>query len=213
MYMNKVNWLNLFWELFKTLTPSIVAWYLAVRTSNKKSEKDKKEAREQLRVAKDYNAEVQNKAYKLQFCLRELENREQLYEKALSDTNVVRECVHRYLAGNGSSEAITASARQLIDQIHLLTYSIGTTDSLVRAVRPNERETFQINLELLKQAGNKIKKGMDYFAHERIKQGTLGRKQVVDNFNDENMYAFLNQLLAMRDLIMELIYIVLDKMG
>ncbi|WP_222843542.1 hypothetical protein, partial [Limosilactobacillus fermentum] len=58
-----------------------------------------------------------------------------------------------------------------------------------------------------------IKKGMDYFAHERIKQGTLGRKQVVDNFNDENMYAFLNQLLAMRDLIMELIYIVLDKMG
>ena len=89
MYMNKVNWLNLFWEFFKTLVPSIVAWYLAVRTSNKKSEKDKKEAREQLRVAKDYNAEVQNKAYKLQFCLRELENREQLYEKALSDTNVV----------------------------------------------------------------------------------------------------------------------------
>ena len=92
-------------------------------------------------------------------------------------------------------------------------YSIGTTDSLVSAVRPNERETFRSNLELLKQTGNEIKKGMDYFAHERIKQGTLGRKQVVDNFNDKNMYAFFNQLLAMRDLIMELIYIVLDKMG
>lgn len=211
--MNKVNWLNLFWELFKTLTPSIVAWYLAVRTSNKKSEKDKKEAREQLRVAKDYNAEVQNKAYKLQFCLRELENREQLYERALSDTNVVTECVHRYLAGNGSSETITASARQLIDQIHLLMYSIGTTESLVSAVRPNERETFQSNLKLLKQAGNQIEKSMNYFAHERIQKGTLGRQQVVDNFNNENMQAFFNQLLAMRELILKLIYIVLNEMG
>lgn len=211
--MNKVNWLNLFWELFKTLIPSIVAWYLAVRTSNKKSEKDKKEAREQLRVAKDYNAEVQNKAYKLQFCLRELENREQLYERALSYTNVVTECVHRYLAGNGSSEEITTSARQLIDQIHLLMYSIGTTESLVSAVRPNERKTFQTNLELLKQAGNKIEKSMNYFANERIQKGTLGRQQVVNNFNNENMHAFFNQLLAMRELILKLIYIVLDKMG
>lgn len=213
MYMMDINWLKLFWELFKTLAPSIVAWYLAVKTAARRSEKDKKEAREQLRIAKDYNAEVQNKAYKLQFCLRELENREQLYEKALSDTNVVSECIHRYFKSNGSSESIMVSAGDLINQLHLVMHSIGTTESLVRAVRPSEVVTFEENLKLLKHYGNKIEKSMNYLAHVKIQKGMLGRKQVNENFNNEDMHNFFNQLLNMRELILKLIYIVLNEMG
>nr|WP_302145076.1 hypothetical protein [Limosilactobacillus mucosae] len=211
--MKDINWLKIFYELFKTVAPSIVAWYLAVRTAAKRSEKDKKEAREQLRIAKDYNAEVQNKAYKLQFCLRELENREQLYEKALSDTNVVSECVHRYFNSNGSSESIMASAGELINQLHLVTHSIGTTESLVRAVRPSEVVTFEENLNLLKHYGSKIEESMNYLAHFKIQEGLPGQKQVNENFNNEDMHNFLNQLLNMRELILKLIYIVLNEMG
>lgn len=211
--MNNVHWAKLLWELFKTLVPSILAWYLAVRTSSKKAEKDKVEAREQLRIAKDYNAEVQNKAYKLQFCLRELEKREQLYEKTLSDSNVVSECVQRYFNSNGSREAIMASARQLINQLHLVMYSVGTTESLVRAVRASEAETFAENLEALKTSGNKIEKSMNYLAQEPIQRGTLGRQQVSKNFNNEDMKDFFDQLLKLRNLILSLIYIVLREMG
>ena len=211
--MNNVHWAKLLWELSNTLVPSILAWYLAVRTSSKKAEKDKVEAREQLRIAKDYNAEVQNKAYKLQFCLRELEKREQLYEKTLSDSNVVSECVQRYFNSNGSREAIMASARQLINQLHLVMYSVGTTESLVRAVRASEAETFAENLEALKISGNKIEKSMNYLAQEPIQRGMLGRQQVSKNFNNEDMKDFFDQLLKLRNLILSLIYIVLREMG
>ncbi|MEK1294533.1 hypothetical protein HCY73_04875 [Limosilactobacillus fermentum] len=213
MYMKDINWLKLFWELFKTIAPSIVAWYLAVRTAAKRSEKDKKEAREQLRIAKNYNAEVQNKAYKLQFCLRELENREQLYEKALSDTNVVSECIRRYFNSNGSSESIMASAGELINQLHLIMPSIGTTESLVSAVRPSEVVIFEESLNHLKYYGKKIEKSMNYLAHIKIQEGLLGRKQVNENFNDEDMRNFFDQLLNMRGLILNLIYIVFNEMG
>ncbi|CDN26010.1 hypothetical protein predicted by Glimmer/Critica [Limosilactobacillus fermentum] len=213
MYMKDINWLKLFWELFKTIAPSIVAWYLAVRTAAKRSEKDKKEAREQLKIAKDYNAEVQNKAYKLQFCLRELENREQLYEKALSDTNVVSECIRRYFNSNGSSGSIMASAGELINQLHLIMPSIGTTESLVSAVRPSEVVTFEESLNHLNYYGKKIEKSMNYLAHTKIQEGLLGRKQVNENFNDEDMRNFFDQLLNMRGLILKLIYIVLNEMG
>lgn len=106
-----------------------------------------------------------------------------------------------------------ASARQLINQLHLVMYSVGTTESLVRAVRASEAETFAENLEALKISGNKIEKSMNYLAQEPIQRGTLGRQQVSKNFNNEDMKDFFDQLLKLRNLILSLIYIVLREMG
>ena len=105
------------------------------------------------------------------------------------------------------------SAGGLINQLHLVMHSIGTTESLVRAVRPSEVVTFEENLKLLKHYGNKIEKSMNYLAHVKIQKGMLGRKQVNENFNNEDMHNFFNQLLNMRELILKLIYIVLNEMG
>ena len=106
-----------------------------------------------------------------------------------------------------------ASAGELINQLHLVIHSIGTTESLVRAVRPSEVVTFEENLNLLKHYGSKIEESMNYLAHFKIQEGLPGQKQVNENFNNEDMHNFLNQLLNMRELILKLIYIVLNEMG
>lgn len=68
MYMKEI-----IWETVKSFGPAFLAWLLAVWTSNRKANKDWEKVLKQLALTKQNNAEVQNKAYKLQFCLKQLE--------------------------------------------------------------------------------------------------------------------------------------------
>ncbi|MFT9005306.1 MAG: hypothetical protein ABF991_11450 [Liquorilactobacillus hordei] len=64
---------NFLWEFCKVVVPSFLAWFLATNSSKNSFEKNRIEMREQLKIAKENNREVQNNAFKLQFCIKELD--------------------------------------------------------------------------------------------------------------------------------------------
>jgi hypothetical protein len=200
--------MKIIWEIVKVVLPAFIAWVLANRSSKKSTESNRSEMREQLNIAKKNSLEVQNRSFKLQFCIRELEKDELIYEKSLSDINVVAQSIERYLQNYGNVKDIQMSAQQANGQLHEVMYRTGTLQTIIRAANANAEKTFIKNLEALKNTGTKIEAQMDLLSSSDLKP-----TQVKKNYNSEDIRNFLNDLITMRNFILEQMHIVFKQMG
>lgn len=206
--MKDINWLKTFWELIKTLAPSIVAWFLAVRTAAKRSEKDKKEAREQLRIAKDYNAEVQNKAYKLQFCVTQLEKYAQVYEELISKVNVVKETVDLYIGGSpdieelpGIQKEIMIYSNEALKTLHYAQTHNGALYSTLKAADKKKESLRKLNL--VKKPGKELEEMLHYMS--MYKFGAMIEHHTRVFYEHSVIEDFLKQTTLLHKSLMELI--------
>ena len=215
MYMKDINWLRIFWETVKTLAPSIVAWLLAVRTAAKRSEKDKKEAREQLRIAKDYNAEVQNKAYKLQFCITRLEKYAQVYEELISKVNVVKETVKLYVGDSqdaeelsGMQKEITIYSNEALKTLHYAQTHNGALYSTLKAADKKNKSLMKLN------SVKKVEKELEEMLHCISIHGidAMLENHTSVSYDDSVIDKSLKQITLLHKSLMELINYLFQQM-
>ncbi|KAF0500083.1 hypothetical protein GBP19_04070 [Pediococcus acidilactici] len=209
----KVNSVAFLVESVKTFVPPILAWWLATRSSKNSAKESKKEMREQLRITKVNNEHVQNMAYKLQFCIKELEKREYILEKNLSATNILQKSVERYLKVKGTkTDELKICVSELMETLHELIYSINALQVIVRGASPRDERKYITRFDALKDAGEKVEKDLYVLSLlEDSRTKNLAKVEKINN--DENIVEYLNQLQEMRDFIMELMFTVMKKMG
>ncbi|MCQ9196796.1 hypothetical protein MZD87_06815 [Pediococcus pentosaceus] len=209
----KSDFVSFFIEFLKILIPPYIAWRLATNSAKQSAKANKTEMREQLRISSKNNEHVKNQAYKLQFCIKELERREYIFEKNLSAINVLQKSVGRYLkAKNPNSEELKMCASQLMEVLHELIFSIGTLQAIVRAASPRFEVEYIQHFDALKKAGEKIEKDvyeMSLLSGNRAKD----MKKIKNVNNNGNIAEFLEQLKEMRNFIMQLMFTVIRKMG
>lgn len=96
-------------ELAKVLGPAVIAWFLAKLTNDKSAEKNRKEMREQLRIAKDNNQVVQLRSYRMRFCLDELKVQDISIDAALREMNRFESSTRRLVREKNLDALIVAS--------------------------------------------------------------------------------------------------------
>lgn len=149
MYMKEI-----IWETVKSFGPAFLAWLLAVWTSNRKANKDWEKVLKQLALTKQNNAEVQNKAYKLQFCLKQLEQLAQMYEEEISRLNIVINTVHSFIGLNKShidkNVMVMQTAQVALMQPHTVIMHNGNLVSVINAVSDDHTEFDKLQTRLKK---------------------------------------------------------------
>lgn len=209
----KSDSISFFIEFLKTLIPPFIAWWLATNSAKQSAQANKAEVREQLRISSKNNEHVKNRAYKLQFCIKELEKREYIFEKNLSATNVLQKSVERYLrTKNKDSGELKMCTSQLMEALHELIFSIGTLQVIVRAASPRFEEEYVQHFEALKKAGQSIEKDV-YDISLLSENRTKDIKKVEKVNSNGNITEFLEQLKEMRNFIMKLMFTVIRQMG
>lgn len=203
-----MNYLNFIWEIIKTVAPAIIAWWLAKRSSDKNYKSNRKEMREQLGIAKSNNMEVQNRAFKLQFCLQELEKKELLYEKIISDINVTSESIERFTNNQGKLFDINVAAREANGQLHEVMHHTGTLQLIIKAANPNSEEAFIECLKDLIDKGHLVEAQMNWLSNTKLKVS-----EIKINYDKQKLSDFFNSLVNMRNFILEHIDIVFKKMN
>lgn len=187
-----------------------LAWWLATRTAKKNSEKARKETREQLKIMKENSAAVQNHAYKLQFCLKELEKQMYIYEKMTSDANVVLETCKRFVTGKTDNKNVMGVSNDLLNQLHEAMYSLGSLHTLIVAVSPSDVENFNLIFTSLKKISVRVE-SMSYFLATLTEKIPI--EEFMGKFDGDSLPPFIDKTFEMREFIKRLIHKVLGEMG
>lgn len=208
-----MDWKKILWETIKSFGPAIIAWLLAVRTSKQNAKKDKAKMLEQIELTKQKNVEAQNQSYKLQFCLSELEKKDLLFEKFISDLNIVIEGVRRIvnksepepfrMIGNASNEALR--------QLHLIMFNAGTLTSLMNASSKNFERYKEIIIDLEKQ-GRNVEKTLHYLIIV-FNQNGFTDSEFKKNYDENVLMDFEREMITMQEFIMKTINELFDEMG
>lgn len=208
-----MNWGEIAWETIKAFGPAIIAWFLAVWTAKRNAKHDKENMLEQLELTKQKNLEAQNQSYKIQFCLSELEKKDLLYEKFMSDLNIVIEGVDR-LVNNSEPETfrmVSNAANEALKQLHLLMFNAGTLTSLMQASSNNFQQYSEIITELESQ-GRNVEKTLHYliilFSGSEFNQNDFQK-----HYDRSILYNFEKEIITMQEFIMSTISELFEEMG
>ncbi len=202
--MNHINWGKIFWEAFKAFGPAFIAWWLAVLTSKRNSKEERHKILEQLDITKKNNIEAQNKSFKLQFCLSELQKKDEIYEELISDINVVIQSVERFRNPRLNEEniAVMTSANEALKQLHETMFNAGSLTSLIKATKSNYKEYESIFNKLTDQ-GKEVEKELHFLVtgiRNRISSQTFD-----SNYNPNVFLQFEEELMQMQSFIMKII--------
>lgn len=209
--MSNLNWELIFWESLKAFGPAFVAWGLAVWTSKRSAEDDRQKILEQLEKAKENNIEAQNKSYKLQFCLSELEKKDRLYEELISDINIVIRSVHRFRTPSLNEENIVVitAANKALEQLHIVMFNAGGLISLVKATKSDLKE-YELIMVLLKQRGTEVERIL-HFLGTGIRN-PISAEEFDANYNRQILDEFEKGLIKMQQFIMKIIMNLFSEM-
>lgn len=209
--MNKLNWLNILWESLKSFGPAFIAWGLAVWTSKKNSGTEREKIMDQLEKTKENNIEAQNKSYKLQFCLSELEKKDRLYEELISDINIVIQSVYRFRTPNLNEEnfAVITSANDALEQLHIVMFNTGGLMSLVKATKSDMKE-YQSIMNSLQENGTEVERILHFLATGIRKR--ISTKEFDANYDQQKLVQFENDLIKMQQFIMKIIMELFSEM-
>lgn len=206
-----MNWYGILWEATKSFGPAIIAWGLAVWNSKINSKKEWEKALKQMEIAKSNNAEVQNRAYKLQFCLTELEKKDQLFEEAISKLNIVLQSTERFRNPQKNEEnvAVISAAQDALDQLHLVMFNTGTLTSLVKASGADE-EQYQLLLFALKSNGEQVEATLHYLFTQL--QHRISEEEFDKNYQPVMLSLFISNMIQMQNFIMKTIESIFKEM-
>lgn len=137
----KISFINFSWEFCKIVVPSFLAWFLATRSSKKSFDNNREEMREQLRIAKENNKEVQNNAFKLQFCIKELERISTLAGACAVNFESFRKSTDRILIHKDAISLIRSEAfsSEYSKTCVELSNSLGIFQTVINVVNPNSQ--------------------------------------------------------------------------
>lgn len=133
-------------ETLKITAPSFIAWWLATRTSQKNFDGNRKEMREQLKINRDNNLEVQNKAYKIQYGIDQLQKHAVLVETMLGNWNLAGVYFRSYHFDKADMAEVLESKEVIsnfISTSHDFLHHIGVIATIVHAVNPNADDKFR----------------------------------------------------------------------
>lgn len=208
-----MNWGEIVWETIKAFGPAIIAWFLAVWTAKRNAKHNKENMLEQLELTKQKNLEAQNQSYKIQFCLSELEKKDLLYEKFMSDLNIVIEGVDR-LVNNSEPETfrmVSNAANEALKQLHLLMFNAGTLTSLMQASSNNFQQYSEIITELESQ-GRNVEKTLHYLIILFSGSG-FNQNDFQKHYDRSILYNFEKEIITMQEFIMSTISELFEEMG
>lgn len=193
MYM---NWKNIIWETVKTFGPAIVAWLLAVYSSHRNASKEWEKMMTQLELTKENNAQVQNKAYKLQFCLKQLEELTQMYEEEISRLNIVINTVHSF-AGlvktqSDNNVMVMKTAQDALAQLHVIMMHNGSLVSVINAIS-NEHKEFDKLQSMMKEESAEAEATLHFLNVGLEKEMTV--QQFLGRYNELTLVVF-NEILV-----------------
>ncbi|MGX9223961.1 hypothetical protein [Lactiplantibacillus plantarum] len=208
-----MNWQEIFWEAFKSFGPAIIAWILAVWTSNKtnkkRAEEEWKKIIKQLKITKEDNAHVQNQAYKLQFLLSEFEKRVQMFDQLISEINIVLQTTSRFMNGSkfDTNISVMSAADVALGQLHLIMFNTSTLTTLVSAsgVNLDQFETLQEELK-----DSDIEKIL--YDLRGASESEKYKKEFKETFQPEQLEQFKTKLKNMDYFLMEIIRKILREM-
>ncbi len=188
MYM---NWKNIIWETVKTFGPSVVAWLLAVYSSHRNASKEWAKMMTQLELTKENNVQVQNKAYKLQFCLKQLEELTQMYEEEISRLNIVINTVHSF-AGlvktqSDNNVMVMKTAQDALAQLHVIMMHNGSLVSVINAIS-NEHKEFDKLQSMMKEESTEAEATLHFLNVGLEKEMTV--QQFLGRYNELTLVVF-----------------------
>lgn len=203
---------EIIWETIKAFGPAFLAWLLAVWNSKRNARQEWNKILKQLDLTKQNNAEVQNHAYKLQFCLTELEKKDRLYEELISEINIVVQSVHRFREPklNELNTMVITSANIALHQLHIVMFNTGNLSSLIRASEVNYDEFSQIFEELQAQ-GTNVEKILHFLITGINHQ--ISEKEFDRNYDQKVLISFNKSVMKMQEFIMRTIFKLFDEMG
>ncbi|MBD7894565.1 hypothetical protein H9564_02310 [Limosilactobacillus sp. Sa3CUN2] len=195
---------EMLWEGLKAFGPAFIAWGLAVLTAKKNANSEREKILEQLEKTKENNIEAQNKSYKLQFCLSELEKKDRLYEELISDINIVIESVYRFRTPSLNEENIMVitSANSALEQLHTVMFNAGTLMSLVKATKSDLKE-YQSIMNSLQENGTEVERTL-HFLITGINQ-PISSEKFDANYNQQVLIQFEKDLIGIQQFIMKII--------
>lgn len=221
--------ISFFWEAAKTVVPAILAWWLSVRTANKKAESNRIELREQLKIQKDNNLTVQNKAYRLQFGLEKLNEYEMLSEKMFQQFHLMKRYFDDDFFINNDFEDLMTAKRDTEDFLSTAQeffHYFALIQVTTKAVNPNALnkceevlDEFQTSVEGMSPAFRKVVHDTDHFLNNR---GSLDSSkmhtyitQMKKNVHGSrtNMDNLLESLKSLRDFLVEMVQITYGKLN
>lgn len=199
-----VNWGSVVWEFTKTFGPAFLAWLLAVWTAKRNASKDWEKVLKQLELTKQNNAEVQNHAYKLQFCLTELEKKDRLYEELISEINIVIQSTHRFRSPHLDEQnvMVISSANIALNQLHIVMFNTGSLFSLIKASKADYGEFSQLFEELERQ-GENVERVLHFLITGM--QHQISVEKFDKNYDPQILNSFNESLMKMQRFIMDTI--------
>lgn len=207
MDLSKIPVSSYVWELLKACVPAILAWWLARHQAKKASALQKKEMNRQLELTKANNLEVQNRSMKLQFCLQELEAKEIMYEKLISDFNAMRQSAERIIGNKPNTGDLMLAARESNAQLHTVMYNTGSLGAVIRAVKPADANNFSLIISELSKTGKDIESASNAFA-----KGQQSKRVIEKMYDKLQFETFFQQLVVMRNFILNEVTFVFAEM-
>lgn len=215
------------WEVTKTFLPAYTAWWLAKRSAEKSSEANRLEMREQLRISKMNSFEVQNKAYRLQFSIEQLEKYVIASETALDCWNQTMfgfEFAYNKEKDFASAVQARLSMEKYMDSYNKLLHRMGFLESVILAANPNAYAMCQEKERIMNDAANRLAPLMheinwktDHIVSMHIVQGKKFEQFIFDLADQvdkqrDTMNDYADKLLAFRDFLLEQVDIVFKKL-
>lgn len=224
----KIELAQITFETVKVIAPSFIAWWLATHTGKENSESNRKEMREQLKINRDNNLEVQNKAYKIQYGIDQLQKHEILVETMLGDWSLARVYFGSYHFDKADmAEVLDAKdvISKFINTAHGFLHHIGVIATIVTAVNPNASDRFReccVDLEKrlvdITPAFRAVVHDTDQFfiqfAHPNSQIFSRFLRSMTDNVKAYNQQSerLYQSIWAMRNFILEIINISFRKL-
>ena len=188
MYM---NWKNIVWETVKTFGPAIVAWLLAVCSSHRNASKEWEKMMTQLELTKENNAQVQNKAYKLQFCLKQLEELTQMYEEEISRLSIVINTVHSFVglvkSQSDNNVMVMKTAQEALAQLHFIMMHNGSLVSVINAISDEHKEFDKLQ-SIMKEESAEAEATL-HFLNVGLKK-EMTEQQFLERYNEFTLVTF-----------------------
>lgn len=214
MYMKNINWLNVIWQSIKAFGPAIIAWALAVYTSHRNSSKEWDKMLTQLELTKDNNIQVQNKAYKLQFCLGQLEQLAQMYEEEISRINIVVNTVQRFLGldkhNHDRNIMVIKTAQEAMIQLHMIMMHNGSLVSVIEAISSNHKEFDKLQDKL--KSESKEAEATLHFLNTEL-SNKIPAQKFLEQYNEITLVAFNKTLAETHVYLMQQISELFKEMG
>lgn len=214
MYMKNINLLNVIWQSIKAFGPAIIAWALAVYTSHRNSSKEWDKMLTQLKLTKDNNIQVQNKAYKLQFCLGQLEQLAQMYEEEISRINIVVNTVNRFLGldkqNHDRNIMVIKTAQEAMIQLHMIMMHNGSLVSVIEAISSNHKEFDKLQDKL--KSESKEAEATLHFLNTEL-SNKIPAQKFLEQYNEITLVAFNKTLVKTHVYLMQQISELFKEMG